>query len=99
MGIVVAQDEVVGILQRGAVGGGQHVVDISGRSALAAQADAARHVGLGIDIDKQDLAPFGRECGREIDGGRGLSDAALLIGNSLYLVHLSTDTLDWSYDQ
>ena len=49
--------------------------------AAAIDAKPGRGVALGIEIDDQHLLADGRERGAEIDRGRGLADAALLIGD------------------
>jgi hypothetical protein len=36
---------------------------------------------LGIDIDQQNPLPDGRQAGAQIDSGRRLTDAALLVGD------------------
>src|SRR5258708_470300 len=58
----------------------QHLVD---RSLERALVDTAAHggVALWIEIHQQHAHPRLRGAGREIDGGRGLSDAALLVGD------------------
>ena len=66
---------------------------------LPAQADAARQVGLGIDVNEQHLPPLGCERGGEVDGRRGLPHATLLIRDGLYLVHLQARYRYWSIDQ
>lgn len=43
--------------------------------------ETAGGVGLGVDIDEEDAATLGGEAGREVDAGRGFTDAALLIGD------------------
>ena len=57
----------------------QHVV---GRAAAAAAIDAetGRGVALRIEIDDQHALADRGERGAEIDRGRGLADAALLVG-------------------
>ena len=57
----------------------QHVV---GRAAavLAVDAEAGRGVALRIEVDDQHVLADRRERGAEIDRGRGLADAALLVG-------------------
>ena len=60
--------------------GGEHVV--GGEAAVAAiDAEAGRGVALRIEIDDQYLLADGGERGAEIDRGRGLADAALLVGD------------------
>ena len=49
--------------------------------------DAARGVGLGVEVDEQDLVAGEGEGGGEIDGGSGLSDAAFLVSDSDYCAH------------
>ena len=51
------------------------------RRPLALLADAAGEVALGIDVDEQHALSGERQRGREVDGGRGFADAALLIGD------------------
>src|SRR3970282_831448 len=41
---------------------------------------AHRRVGLRVEVDEKDLSAAIRQRGGEVDRGRGLSDAALLIG-------------------
>jgi hypothetical protein len=50
-----------------------------------AQPDAAGEIGLGVKVDKEDLAAGERDGGREVDGGGGFADATLLVrhGNDL----------------
>ena len=48
---------------------------------VAVDAQAAGGIGLRIDIDQQDVPALLRQTGAEIDGGRCLSNAALLAGN------------------
>ncbi len=61
----------------------QHVI---GRIAPVAAIDAetGRGVALRIEIDDQDVFADGGERRAEIDGRRGLADAALLIGDGEY---------------
>ena len=55
---------------------------------LAAEADAAGEVGLGVDVDQEDAALGQRERRGEVDGRGGLPDATLLVGDCDYLPHL-----------
>ena len=66
---------------RGGVGGGERVVDGAAGAAGALAADAARGVGLGVEVDEQDLLARQGEGGGQIDGRRGLADAAFLVGD------------------
>src|SRR4030095_12481278 len=63
----------------GRLGGGECVVDRSGRGRLTLAAEAAREGALRIHGDKQDALIGQRERCRQIDRGGGLADAALLI--------------------
>ena len=58
---------------------GEHVV---GRAvaALAVDAEPGRGIALRVEIDDQHMLADRRERGAEIDGGRGLADPALLVG-------------------
>ena len=59
---------------------GQHVED--GREArFVGDADAGRGVALRIEIEDQHLLADRRQRGAEVDGGGGLADAALLVGD------------------
>ncbi len=57
--------------------------DVIGREppAGAIDAEAGRGIALGIEVDDQHPLADRGERGAEIDGGRGLADAALLIGD------------------
>ena len=59
---------------------GEHVVG-RGAARLALDAEPGRGVALRVEIDDQDMLADGGERGAEIDGGRGLADAALLVGD------------------
>ena len=48
---------------------------------LPSQADAARQITLWVHVHEQHLLVRQREGRREVDGGRGLADAALLVGD------------------
>jgi len=61
-------------------GAGQHVVS-RGAARLALDAEPGRGVALRIEIDDQHVFADGGERGAEIDRGRGLADAALLVGD------------------
>ena len=50
-------------------------------AALAVDAKAGRGVALRIEIEDQHGLADGGECGAQIDRGRGLADAALLVGD------------------
>ena len=56
--------------------------DVVGRAvaAFAVDAEAGGGIALRIEIDDQHVLADGRERGAEIDGGCGLADAALLVG-------------------
>ena len=56
----------------------QDVVD-GRRRLVRLDADAARRVALGVAVDEERPLFGGGEAGGEIDGGRRLSDAALLV--------------------
>ena len=81
---VVARMKSSGI-SGAAVGRRQRVIDGSAAARLSPQADAAGQVALGIDIDEQNLASVGGEGRGKVDGGRGLADAALLVGDAWIL--------------
>ena len=51
------------------------------RPRLALDAKAGAGVALRVEIDDENAVPRRCQCGRQIDGGRGLADAALLIGD------------------
>ena len=74
-GTAVAQH---GVAHGGAAG--EHVI---GRGAAVAPLDAqtGRGVALRVEVDDQHMLADGRQRGAEIDGGRGLADAALLVGD------------------
>ena len=55
---------------------------------LAFEADAAGQVALGVHVDEQDALLGEGEGGREVDGGSGFTDAALLIGDGEDAGHL-----------
>ena len=59
--------------------GYQYVVD-GVFQAFFTDADPARRVALRVDVDDQDLSAFFRQSRGEVDGRRGLSDPALLVG-------------------
>ena len=73
------QDEGVRIGRR--VVAGERVVDGARAGRLPSQPDAAREVGLRIHVDEQHLLVRQCQRGREVDGGRGFADAALLVGD------------------
>ena len=79
--------ELIGILQGGPVDCREHVVDSATGRGLSSESDSAGQVRLGIDIDEEDAPVQGGECGGQIDRGRGLADAALLVDDRLYLLH------------
>ena len=51
------------------------------RAHLAQVDERHAAVGLGVEVDEQRLALAQRQGGRQVDGGRRLADAALLIGD------------------
>ena len=53
----------------------------TGRALVAGDAETGRSVALGVEVDQQDFFADRRKRGREIDGRRGLTDAALLVGD------------------
>ena len=63
--------------------GGAFAVERSVEAAalLFLDPDRAGGVGLGIEIDEQRVDFAFGERGGKIDGGRGLADAALLVGD------------------
>src|SRR5262249_10558209 len=54
----------------------QRVIDVTRRSM---QAEGARGVGLGVEIDQERRPLRSRERGREVDGGGRLPDPTLLV--------------------
>ena len=58
----------------------QHVIDAL-LELVRVDAHADRHRALRIEVDEQHLAAGLDECGTEVDGGRGLADAALLVAH------------------
>src|SRR5689334_17025952 len=56
--------------------------------------DAAGGVGLGIEVEQQNLAADGRNTGGEIYRSSGFSDAAFLIGNGDDFCCHSADVLN-----
>ena len=58
---------------------GDRVVGAARDRGEVEERDAA--VGLRVEIDEQRLAAAHRQRGGEVDGGRGLADAALLVGD------------------
>ena len=48
---------------------------------LALLSDAAGEIALGIDVDEEHALFGERQRRGEVDGGRGLADAALLVGD------------------
>ena len=48
---------------------------------IAEEAETAGGVGLGVAIDQQRARAEGGERRRQVDGGRGLADSALLVGD------------------
>ena len=62
---------------------GQLVDDdvVDGGVVAAAQPEAGRGVGLRVEVDEQDADAPGRQLGAEVDRGRRLADAALLVGD------------------
>ena len=71
---------------RGAVAH-QRFVDRRALRGRGLEPDAAGQVALRVDVDQQHRSIGQREGRREIDGGRGLSDASLLIGDGKDLSH------------
>jgi len=67
---------------------GEGVVDGAAGTGVAAEADAAREVALWVDVDDEDALVGEGERGREVDGRRGLADAALLVCDSQHARHL-----------
>src|SRR4051812_22939283 len=55
---------------------------------VTSESDARRGVGLGIAVDQQGLDLGGSKGGRQVDGGGGLTHAALLIGNGNDACHI-----------
>ena len=79
--------EGVGISDGRAVGCRQDVVNGAGGRFLTAQADAAGHIGLRIDIDEQDMPAGCCERRGEVDHRGGFPDTTFLVRNSQYLLH------------
>ena len=66
--------------ERGVWGlGGEGVIDRAG--GLPFEPEAAREVGLGIEVDEEDALFRHGECGSQVDGGGGFANATLLIGD------------------
>ena len=61
--------------------GHQRFVDGPGFRRLPFEPDAACEIALRIDVDQQHPTAGERDRGGQVDGGGGLSDAALLIGD------------------
>ena len=59
----------------------ERLVDRSAGRCLALEAHAAGQVGLGIEVDEQHALAGEREGSREVDYGRGFTDATLLVGD------------------
>ena len=59
----------------------QGVVNRAARPGLALQADAAREIALGIDVDEQHPPVGDGERSGQVDRRRGLADAPLLVGD------------------
>jgi hypothetical protein len=57
----------------------ENVVDAGAGGFFDAQ--AAGGVGLGIEVDQENLLAALGQAGGEIDGGGGLADAAFLVGD------------------
>ena len=51
----------------------------AGAVGIAEEAEPAGGVGLGIAVDQQRARAERGERGRQVDGGRGLADSALLV--------------------
>ena len=69
------------------VGRGERLVDRVAVGHALLHADAAREVGLGIDVHEQDVPLRQGERRGQVDGGRGLAHAALLVGYGYYPAH------------
>ena len=59
---------------------GEHIVSRAA-AAFAIDAEPGRGIALRVEVDDQHMLPDGSERRAEIDCGRGLADAALLIGD------------------
>ena len=68
------------------MGAEENIVD-GGGQRLAGDPDPARGVPLRVAIDQEGALLRDREAGGEIDGGRRLPDATLLIGDSQNVRH------------
>ena len=81
--LLPGMSESSGDLGGGGRGGGGCLPDeqvIDGEPVVvASEAQAAGGVGLGVAVDEEGWEAFLGEGGGEIDGGGGLSDAALLV--------------------
>ncbi len=66
-------------------GGHQRLIDGPTWCGLPFQPQAAGGVALGIDIDDQCFVPEQCEGRGQVDGGGGLADATLLIGDGYHL--------------
>jgi hypothetical protein len=60
---------------------GEAVVHRARGGGLAAEPDAAREVGLRVDVDEEHALVCECEGRGEVDGGGGLADASLLVGD------------------
>ena len=76
--------------------GGQRLVDRSAGGRVSLQADAAREVSLGVDINKQHPASVKRQRRRQVERCGGLADATLLVrhredtgGPGIFFCHLT----------
>ena len=64
---------------------GQHVVDAGPTGPVDAEPDG--RVGLRIDVDEQRLVARLGDAGGDVDGGRRLPDAALLVRDRVDAAH------------
>ncbi len=71
---------------------GERLVDGAGGRGLSLLPDAARQIGLRVEVDEEDGLICHGERGGQVDGGGGLGDAAFLVGNGdnpAYFCHIT----------
>jgi hypothetical protein len=54
---------------------------IEALALLLLDSERTRRIGLGVEVDEKGVDLLLREPGREVDRGRGLADAAFLVGD------------------
>ncbi len=60
---------------------------VGGGAKLAPQTQGDGRVALRVEVAEQHLGALGRGAGGEVDGGRRLADAALLVGDRVHDAH------------